>query len=59
MTGLLRAARDADLIVAGGTEAGMLEHLLGYGVPLELAERAPMPVLITYEMPADPKRWMT
>ena len=59
VTGLLRAARDADLIVAGGTEAGMLEHLLGYGVPLELAERAPMPVLITYEMPADPKRWMT
>jgi amino acid transporter/nucleotide-binding universal stress UspA family protein len=59
VTGLLRAARGTDLIVAGGTEAGMIEHLLGYAVPLELAERASMPVIIVYEMPAEPKRWMT
>jgi amino acid transporter len=59
VTGLLREARGADLIVAGGTEAGMIEHLLGFAVPLELGERAPIPVVTVYEMPAEPKRWMT
>ncbi len=58
VSGLLREARGSDLIVVGGTEAGMIEHLLGYAVPLELAERASMAVITVYEMPADPKRWM-
>ncbi len=58
VTGLLREARGSDLIVVGGTEAGLIEYLLGYAVPFELAERAPMPVITVYEMPADPKRWM-
>jgi hypothetical protein len=58
VSGLLRQARGSDLIVTGGTEAGFIEYLLGYAVPFELAERAPMPVITVYEMPADPKRWM-
>jgi amino acid transporter/nucleotide-binding universal stress UspA family protein len=57
-TALLRAARRADVIVAGGTEAGALEELLAYTVPLELAERSPIPVITACEIPADPKRWI-
>ena len=58
-TGLLRLSRGSDLLVVGGTEAGMAEQLLGFAVPLEVAERAPVPVITVYQMPADPKRWMT
>jgi amino acid transporter/nucleotide-binding universal stress UspA family protein len=57
-TVLLREARNAEVIVAGGTEAGMLEELLAYTVPLELAERSPIPVITACEIPADPKRWI-
>ena len=57
-TALLREARGSDVIVAGGTEAGMLEELLSYTVPLELGERASVPVITACEIPADPKRWM-
>jgi amino acid transporter/nucleotide-binding universal stress UspA family protein len=56
--GVLREARGADLIVLGGTEAGLLEHFLGYALPLELADRTRKPVVIVYEMPAEPKRWL-
>jgi amino acid transporter/nucleotide-binding universal stress UspA family protein len=56
--GVLREAREADAIVVGGTEAGLLEHLLGYAVPLELADGTGKPVLIVYEMPAEPKHWL-
>jgi amino acid transporter/nucleotide-binding universal stress UspA family protein len=58
VTGVLREAAGADLIVVGGTEAGFLEHLLGYVLPLELADRTSKPVAIVYEMPADPERWV-
>jgi amino acid transporter len=58
IVGVLREARGADVIVVGGTEAGALEHLLGYALPLELADRTRKPVVIVYEMPAEPKRWM-
>jgi hypothetical protein len=58
VTALLREARGADVIVAGGTEAGMLEELLAYTVPLELSERASVPLITACEIPADPKRWM-
>jgi basic amino acid/polyamine antiporter, APA family len=58
VTALLREARGADVIVAGGTEAGMLEELMAYTVPLELGERASVPVITACEIPADPKRWM-
>ncbi len=57
-TALLREARGADVIVTGGTEAGMIEELLAYTVPLELGERASIPVITACEIPADPKRWM-
>jgi amino acid transporter/nucleotide-binding universal stress UspA family protein len=56
--GVLREAREADLIVLGGTEAGLLEHVLGYALPLELADRTAKPVAIVYEMPAEPTRWI-
>ena len=56
--GLLREARGADLLVIGGTEAGVLEHVMGYALPLELADRTKKPVIIVYEMPAEPKRWL-
>lgn len=59
VTGLLRHAGDADVMVIGGTEAGMLEQLLGYAPPLELADRTSRPVLTVYEMPVEPKRWMS
>ena len=59
VTGLLRQAASADLIVIGGSEAGLLEQLLGYAVPLELAERTAVPVITVYEMPAEPKRWLS
>ncbi len=58
LSGVLRASRGADVIVVGGTEAGVLEHILGYAVPLELADRTKKPVIIVYEMPAEPKRWL-
>ena len=58
VTGLLRESRDADIIVIGGTEAGMIEQLLGYALPLELADRTAKAVVTVYEMPAEPKRWM-
>jgi nucleotide-binding universal stress UspA family protein len=50
--------RKADLIVMGGSEAGVLEHLLSYSVPLELADRTRKPVIFMYEMAAEPKRWL-
>jgi amino acid transporter/nucleotide-binding universal stress UspA family protein len=59
LLGLLREARGMDLVVVGGTEAGLLEHLLGYALPLELADRTRKPVVIVYEMPAEPTRWLT
>jgi basic amino acid/polyamine antiporter, APA family len=58
VTGLLRESTHADLILMGGTEAGVLEQLLGYAPPLELADRTSTPVVTVYEMAADPKRWM-
>jgi nucleotide-binding universal stress UspA family protein len=58
VTGLLREARGSDLIVIGGTEAGVIEQLLAYAPPLELADRTGIPVITVYEMAADPKRWM-
>ncbi len=58
VTGLLGEARGVDLIVIGGTEAGVLEQLLGYAIPLELADRTSVPVITVYEMPAEPKRWL-
>lgn len=58
VTALLRESKDADLVITGGTEAGMLEQLLGYAPPLELAERTAAPVLTVFEMPAEPRRWM-
>ncbi len=56
--GLLRESRRADLIVIGGTEAGVIEELLASAPPLELAERTTIPVVTVYEMAAEPKRWM-
>ncbi len=56
--GILREARGADVIFIGGTEAGVLEHVLGYALPLELADRTKKPVVIVYEMPAEPTRWL-
>ena len=58
VTGLLRQARDAELIVMGGTEAGLLEQLMGYALPLELADRTSKAVITVYEMAADPTRWL-
>ena len=58
VTGLLREASNADLIVIGGTEAGVIEQLLAYAPPLELADRTSIPVITVYEMSVDPKRWM-
>ncbi len=58
VTGLLRESKDADIIVIGGTEAGLIEQLLGYALPLELADRTAKAVVTVYEMPANPKRWL-
>ena len=58
VTGLLRQSRNADLILIGGTEAGMIEQLLAYAPPLELADRTSIPVITVYEMAVNPKRWM-
>jgi amino acid transporter/nucleotide-binding universal stress UspA family protein len=58
VTCLLREARGADLIVIGGTEAGVIEQMLAYAPPLELADRTTTPVITVYEMAADPKRWI-
>ncbi len=46
---------DADLIVIGGTEAGVIEQLLAYAPPLELADRTSIPVITVYEMAAEPR----
>jgi nucleotide-binding universal stress UspA family protein len=56
--GIRREAQSADLIVIGGTEAGMLEQLLGYAPPLELAEQTSKPVITVYEMATAPRRWL-
>ncbi len=58
VTGLLRESKRADLIVIGGTEAGVIEQLLAYAPPLELADRTTIPVITVYEMTANPKRWI-
>lgn len=58
ITGLLQEARQADLVVVGGTEAGMIEQLLGYAPSLELADRSNLPVITIYEMSAEPTRWI-
>jgi nucleotide-binding universal stress UspA family protein len=58
LRGIQRESRGADLIVVGGTEAGLFEQLLGYALPLELAERTRKPVVTVYEMAAEPKRWL-
>jgi len=58
VTGLLREAKRADLIVMGGTEAGIIEQLLAYGPPLEMAERTSLPLVTVYEMSTNPKRWI-
>ena len=59
VTGLLRESKHTDLIIMGGTEAGVIEQLLAYAPPLELAERTSIPVIVVYEMAAEPKRWIT
>jgi len=59
VTGLLRESRQTDLILIGGTEAGVIEQLLAYAPPLELADRTAIPVITVYEMAAEPRRWMT
>jgi len=56
--GLLRQAADVDLIIMGGSDAGVLEQLLSYSVPLELADRTKKPVILVYEMVREPKRWL-
>ncbi|HVU23374.1 MAG TPA: amino acid permease [Opitutus sp.] len=58
VTGVLRQSGDADLFVIGGTEAGLIEQLLGYAPPLELAERTSRPIVTIYEMAPEPKRWL-
>jgi nucleotide-binding universal stress UspA family protein len=58
VSGLLRESKGADLIVMGGTEAGLIEQLLAYAPPLELAERTAIPVITVYEMAFEPKRWI-
>ena len=59
VSGLLRHAGEADVFVIGGTEAGLLEQLLGYAPPLELADRTHRPVITVYEMAAEPERWIS
>jgi len=58
VAGLLGEVRSADLIVLGGTDAGLIEQVLGYAIPLELADRTATPVITIYEMPAEPRRWL-
>jgi nucleotide-binding universal stress UspA family protein len=58
VSGLLRQSRNTDLILIGGTEAGVIEQLLAYAPPLELADRTAIPVITVYEMAAEPKRWI-
>jgi len=58
VSGLLRQSRNVDLIVIGGTEAGIIEQLLAYAPPLELADRTRVPLITVYEMVANPKRWL-
>jgi amino acid transporter/nucleotide-binding universal stress UspA family protein len=59
VSGVLREGRGADVIVVGGTEAGVLEHLLGFATPLEIADGTRKPVVIVYEMPIEPKHWQS
>ncbi len=59
VTGLLRHAGDADVFVVGGTDAGLLEQLLGFSPPQELSDRTSRPVITVYEMAANPKRWIS
>jgi len=59
VTGLLRHSGDADVFVVGGTDSGMLEQLMGYALPLELADRTSRPLITVYEMSAEPKRWIS
>jgi amino acid transporter/nucleotide-binding universal stress UspA family protein len=58
VAGLLGEMRGVDLIILGGTDAGLIEQVLGYAIPLELADRTANPVITVYEMPAEPKRWL-
>ncbi len=58
LSGVLRESRDADLIVVGGSEAGFLEQLFSFALPLELADRTRKAVVTVYEMASDPKRWI-
>jgi amino acid transporter/nucleotide-binding universal stress UspA family protein len=58
ITGLLHESRGANLILMGGSEAGVIEQLLAFAPPLEMAERTSIPVLTVYEMAANPKRWI-
>ena len=56
--GLLREADGVDLIVTGGSDAGLLERLLGLPVPQQLVERTRRPVIAVHEMAAQPRRWI-
>lgn len=58
LSGVLRESREADLIVVGGSEAGFLEQLFSFALPLELADRTRRAVVTVYEMASDPKRWI-
>ncbi len=53
-TGLLDQARSADIVLMGGADASVLEQLFAWPVPLELAEHSDRPVLMVYEMAAEP-----
>ncbi len=58
VNGLLRESRTSDLIVMGGSEAGLIAQLLGYALPHELADRTNKPVITVHEMAEQPKRWI-
>jgi amino acid transporter/nucleotide-binding universal stress UspA family protein len=58
-TAILRMARHASAIVLGGSEAGLLERVFGFAVPLEVSERSAIPVVTVYEMPVNPSRWLS
>jgi amino acid transporter/nucleotide-binding universal stress UspA family protein len=48
--GVIEQARGADAIFMGGAEAGLLDQLFAYPVPLDVAERAPNPVVMFFEI---------
>jgi amino acid transporter/nucleotide-binding universal stress UspA family protein len=52
---LVRQSREADLVIMGGSEAGLLEQLFAYPLPLELAERAAVPVIMAFDVKAEAK----